>query len=237
MEGYAYLFGVPVSDRVPFSGVEGILESRVVAEAIHLKKSDIDSNFTVKGCIKGLTLKFLLEKAFSFSNLRNLVPTLLSDTYFSIHHRTSKGGGTISPIFQENKGCLRWSQRLMYLTNDDITWYSSIYNDIETIDSYEEFSNVPLLGTHEGINYNMTLARCQIGFAMKGNPNNTLLEGFFYQEGKDTQGLKARIVHAWHNVQWKGKGELGLRNYVALEPYTSWVKKREKEFKTPYAYE
>ena len=25
----------------------------------------------------------------------NIVPTFLGDTYFSIHHRTSKGGGTI----------------------------------------------------------------------------------------------------------------------------------------------
>ncbi|XP_050919347.1 uncharacterized protein LOC127136880 [Lathyrus oleraceus] len=184
MEEYAYLLGIPISDRVPFNGVEGILESRVIAEAIHLRKSDIDVNLTAEGGIRGLTLKFLLEKAFYFSNanvivtfetilalliyglvlfpnidnffdvndiriflIRNLVPILLCDTYFSIHHRTSKGGGTIfccapllykwfishlpqSHILQENKSCLRWYQRLMSLTNDDITWYSSVYHDV-----------------------------------------------------------------------------------------------------------
>ncbi|XP_050896952.1 uncharacterized protein LOC127103761 [Lathyrus oleraceus] len=245
MEEYAYLLRIPVFDKVPFSGVEGILESRVITEAIHLRKYDIDVNLTVKGGIRGLTSRFLLEKAFSFTNvgsmvefetilalliyglilfpnidnfidvnsmriflIGNLVPTLLGNTYFSIHHRTSKGGGIIvccvpllykwfishfsqSPIFTENKDCLRWSQRLMSLTKDDITWYAYVYDDVEIIDSYRELSNVPLLG-------------------------------LFSQEGKDTQGLKARIIRVWHNVHKKGKCELGLRNYVALDPYTSW---------------
>ena len=128
----------------------------------------------------------------------NPIPTFLGDTYFSIHHRTSKGGGTIvcyapllyklfilylphSPIFKENKDCLRWSQRLMSLTNDDITWYSSIYDDAEIIDSCGEFSNVPLLGTQGGINYNPALARRQLGFSMKDKHNNTLLKGLFFQ--------------------------------------------------------
>ncbi|XP_050896893.1 uncharacterized protein LOC127103702 [Lathyrus oleraceus] len=159
MEEYTHLLGVPGSG-VSFSGVEVIIESRVIAEAIHLRKSDIEPNLTIKGGICGLTSKFLLEKSFSFANagsmmafetilsllvyglvlfpnidnfvdvndmriflIKNMVPTLLGNTYFSIHHMTSKGGGTIvccapllykwfishlpqSPVFQENKDCL-----------------------------------------------------------------------------------------------------------------------------------
>ncbi|XP_050909467.1 uncharacterized protein LOC127123277 [Lathyrus oleraceus] len=151
VEEYAYLLGIPVSDSLPFSGVEVILESRVVAEAIHLRKSDIDANLIIKGGIRELTSK-------------NPVPTLLGDAYFFIHHRTSKGGECIvccvpllykwcishlpqSPTFQENKDYLRWSQRLMSLTNNEITWYSSVYNVVEIIDSYGELSNVPILST------------------------------------------------------------------------------------------
>ncbi|XP_050890353.1 uncharacterized protein LOC127095749 [Lathyrus oleraceus] len=232
MEEYAYLLGILVYDIVTFIGVEGILESRVIAEVIHLRKFDIHANLTVRGNIRGLTSKFLLENDFSSNNANSVVefktilsllvyglvlnpdPTLLGDTYFSIHHMTSKEGGTIvyfapllykwfisrfpeSSIFQENKDCLRWSQRLMYLANDDITWYSSIYDDVEITDSYEEFSNVPFLRTQGGITYNPALARRKLG---------------------------------------KGKGEPGLRNCVALEPYTSWMKKRAKEFKMPDAY-
>lgn len=43
--------GIQVSDRVPFCALEGIPESQVIAKDIHLKKSDIDANLTVKGGI------------------------------------------------------------------------------------------------------------------------------------------------------------------------------------------
>ena len=64
----------------------------------------------------------------------NHVPTLLGDMYFFLHFRNSKCGGGIvccvpllykwfvlhlpqAPAFLENKQYLRWSQRLMSLTN------------------------------------------------------------------------------------------------------------------------
>ncbi|KAI5436615.1 hypothetical protein KIW84_022936 [Lathyrus oleraceus] len=43
---------------------------------------------------------------------------------------------------------------------------------LDTIDSCGEFSNVPLIGTQEGINYNPTLARHQLGFPLRDKPNN-----------------------------------------------------------------
>ena len=78
----------------------------------------------------------------------------------------------------------------MSLTNDDITWYNHVYDGVQIIDSCGEFSNVPLNGTQGGINYNPSLARRQLGFPLRDKPNNTLLEGLFYQEGKDPQHLK-----------------------------------------------
>ncbi|KAI5437529.1 hypothetical protein KIW84_023591 [Lathyrus oleraceus] len=184
----------------------------------------------------------------------NHVPTSLGDMYFSLNLRNSKGGGTIvcciplmyksfilhfpqTPTFVENKQCLWWSQRLMSLTNDDIVWYDSSLGSMEIIDSCGEFSNVSLIGTQGGINYNPALARRQLGFPLRDKPNNTLLEGLFYQEGKDTQHLKQKIVHAWHNVHRKGRSELGPYNCVALEAYTLWVKKRALELKIPYPCE
>ncbi|XP_050889045.1 uncharacterized protein LOC127094229 [Lathyrus oleraceus] len=202
-----------VSDRVHFYGLEGILKSQVIVGATHLKKFDVDANLTIKGGIRGLTLKFLIERASLFANVDSMVdfeailallvyglvlfpnndnfidvnsiriflvgnhvPTLIGGTYFSIHHRTFKGNETIiyyapllyegfishlpqSPTFKENKGCLRWSQRLMSLNIDDITWYSFVYDNDNTIDSCGEFSNVPFIGTQGGMNYNSALAR------------------------------------------------------------------------------
>jgi hypothetical protein len=46
----------------------------------------------------------------------------------------------------------------MSFTNDDIVWYDSSLSSLEIIDSCGEFSNVPLIGTQGGINYNPALA-------------------------------------------------------------------------------
>ena len=47
----------------------------------------------------------------------------------------------------------------MDLTHYDIDWYHQAYYDVEIIDSYGSFPNVPLLDTKGGINYNSVLAR------------------------------------------------------------------------------
>ncbi|KAI5410512.1 hypothetical protein KIW84_055862 [Lathyrus oleraceus] len=125
----------------------------------------------------------------------------------------------------------------MCLTNDDIVWYDPSLRSLEIIDCCGEFSNVPLIGTQGGVNYNLAFARRQLGFPLRDKPNNTLLEGLFYQDGKDPQHLKHKIVHAWHNVHMKGRSELGPCSCVALEAYTLWVKKRALELKMPYACE
>jgi len=142
-----------------------------------------------------------------------------------------------TPAFLENKQCLRWSLRLISLTNDDIIWYDYALSSLDIIDSYGELSNVSLIVTQGGINYNPSLAHRKLGFPLREKPNNTQLEGLFYQEGKDLQHSKQRMIHAWHNVHRKGRSELGPYNCVALEAYTIWVKKRVVELKMPYACE
>ncbi|KAI5395479.1 hypothetical protein KIW84_061883 [Lathyrus oleraceus] len=84
----------------------------------------------------------------------------------------------------------------MSLTNDDIVWYNSALGSLDVIDSYGDFSNVPLIGTQGGINYNPTLARRQLGFLLRDKPNNIQLEGLFYQEalGAYTIWVKKRAL-------------------------------------------
>ncbi|KAI5419827.1 hypothetical protein KIW84_043835 [Lathyrus oleraceus] len=181
LEEYSHLLRIPISSRVPFSGLEEIPRSSIIVEALHLKKSEIEAHWVKKGGLFGFPFVFLIKEANTFAQAGsvdafeaifvNHVPTLLGDMYFSLHLRNSKGGGTIvycipllykwfishlpqTPAFVENKQCLRWSQRLMSLTNDDIVWYDPSLSSLEIIDSYGEFSNVPLIGTQGGINYN-----------------------------------------------------------------------------------
>ncbi|KAI5430815.1 hypothetical protein KIW84_035078 [Lathyrus oleraceus] len=91
---------------------------------------------------------------------QNPVPTLLVDIYYSIHMRNEKKKGTIvccTPLlyrwfilhlpskgpFVDNKGNLKWSQRIMSLTTEDISWYSRVYDGVEIIMDYGNFPNVP----------------------------------------------------------------------------------------------
>ncbi|KAI5428674.1 hypothetical protein KIW84_033609 [Lathyrus oleraceus] len=257
LEEYSHLIGIPILDQVPFSGLESVPTAREIANLLHIDEDLIKANLTTKGGIQGFPSEFLITQATFYGKARsedafealfvlliyglvlfpnidkfvdvnairifsvlNPVPTLLGDAY--------------TVAFKENKGCLRWSQRLMSLTNDDISWYDRVYDTVQIIDYCGEFPNVPLLGTCGGISYNPILARRQLGFPLKDKPHNILLEGVFFQEGKDPQGLKARFVRAWRKICKKTRNELGPKNCIALEPYTSWVRQRAAEYLMPY---
>ncbi|KAI5445877.1 hypothetical protein KIW84_013921 [Lathyrus oleraceus] len=251
LEEYAHLMGIPILDQ-------GLPSEFLIAQATVYGKAMSEDAFEAIFVllIYGLVLfpnidKFVDVNAIRIFSVLNPVPTLLGDTYFSLHLRNAKGGGVIvccfpllykwfishlpqTVAFKENKGCLRWSTRLMSLTNDDISWYDRVYDTVQIIDYCGEFPNVPLLGTCGGISYNPILARRQLGFPLKDKPHNILLEGVFFQEGKDPQGLKARMVRAWRNIHKKGRNELGPKNRIALEPYTSWVRQIASEYLMPY---
>ncbi|XP_050875924.1 uncharacterized protein LOC127079583 [Lathyrus oleraceus] len=66
LEEYSYWFGLPVSDKLPLSGLEKIPTPAAIAEALHLETSVVKDNFIKKGGILGLTSRFLMEKAFIF---------------------------------------------------------------------------------------------------------------------------------------------------------------------------
>ena len=104
----------------------------------------------------------------------NPVPTLLVDTYYTIHSRHGKRwevvcGTTLlynwfmmhlptrGPFVDTAKTSL-WALRIMGLTYYDIVWHiMGILK--EFITSCGEFPNVPLMGTKGCINYNPILAR------------------------------------------------------------------------------
>ncbi|CAL5211880.1 unnamed protein product [Lathyrus oleraceus] len=62
LEEYAHLLGIPVSSKVPFSGLEEILKSHLIAEALHLKKSEIEAHWVKKGGLFGLAVDFLIKE-------------------------------------------------------------------------------------------------------------------------------------------------------------------------------
>ncbi|KEH19911.1 transmembrane protein, putative [Medicago truncatula] len=154
---------------------------------------------------------FVDIKAIQIFLSRNPVPTLLGDTYLSIHRRTQAGRGTIlccaqlinrwitshlprTPRFTTNPENLLWSKRLMALTPAEVVWYDRVYDKGTIIDSCGKFANVPLLGMEGGISYNPTLARRQFGYPMERKPLSIYLENVYYLNADDSTGMREQWV-------------------------------------------
>ncbi|KAI5396711.1 hypothetical protein KIW84_062800 [Lathyrus oleraceus] len=67
LEEYAHLLGILVYRKVPFSGLEEIPRSHIIAEALQLKKSEIEAHWVKKGGLFGLTSDFLVKEATAFA--------------------------------------------------------------------------------------------------------------------------------------------------------------------------
>src|SRR3954466_6031279 len=65
-EEFSDLLGIPISDHLPFTGLESTPKPETIAAALHLKRSDIASNWDTKNGVEGLSAKFLFGKALQF---------------------------------------------------------------------------------------------------------------------------------------------------------------------------
>jgi len=288
LEEYSYLIGLPIPDKVPFSGLEPTPKPLTIAEALHLETSVVKANLTSKGGLLGLSTDFLYQQAFAFAEVasndafysilalliyglvlfpniddfvdintiqifltKNPVPTLLADTYHSIHDRTLVKRGTIlccAPLlyqwfishlpqthsFKANPENLSWPHRIMSLTPSDIVWYYAAWDVGEIIISCGGYSNVPLLGMHGGISYSPTLARRQFGYPMKTKPNNLALTSEFYRNKEDHSNVREKFVQAWGSIRRLDRKQLRTKSDSVCESYTQWVINRATSFGMPY---
>ncbi|KAI5411762.1 hypothetical protein KIW84_056726 [Lathyrus oleraceus] len=67
LEEYGHILGIPISNKVPFSGLEEIPRFDIIVEALHLKKSEIEAHWVKKGGLFGLTSEFLIKEATAFA--------------------------------------------------------------------------------------------------------------------------------------------------------------------------
>ena len=72
LEEFSRLLGIPILDQTPFSGLEKIPKSEEVAAALHMTKSDIETNWVTRSGVKGLLAKFLINKAREFLKVMNV---------------------------------------------------------------------------------------------------------------------------------------------------------------------
>lgn len=66
LEEFSKLLGEPILDQIPFSGLENIRRSEDIVVALHLTRSDIETNWVTRSGVKGLLAKFLINKAREF---------------------------------------------------------------------------------------------------------------------------------------------------------------------------
>lgn len=82
----------------------------------------------------------------------------------------------------------------MELTSKNLVWYNLRLDRMEkseVIMSYGEFPNVPLVGIRGGINYNFVLSQRQMGYDLKGPPEDkSIQESLFYNVTDDVAMMK-----------------------------------------------
>lgn len=238
-----------------FQGLTAKFLYRKASDFAKAKKTDaFESVLTL--LIYGLFLfpnmnNFVDLNAIKIFLTKNPVPTLLADTYHSIHYRNIQKGGTIvccapllykwyashlpkSVFSKADTGKASWSERIMPLTPKDIDWVHPAANTEGIIGSCGEFENVPLIGTCGGITYNPTLAMRQYGYPMKGKPDNLSLSNEFYLNSEDRANMRMKFIQAWHAVRKFDGIQLGRKQSFVHESYTQWVIDRAIAFGMPY---
>lgn len=182
---------------------------------------------------------------------KNPVPTLLANTYHSIHDRTLATRGAIlccAPLlykwfvshlpqprsFIANLEGTPWSKKIMALTTADIVWYHPTWDDGTVIIRCGDYPNVPLIGMEGGISYNPVLARHQLGYPMKTQPSNLALTNEFYCNDSNHLGKREEFVQAWRSIHRLNRNQLGKRDNFLHGSYIQWVISKAIQNQMPY---
>ncbi|XP_050914121.1 uncharacterized protein LOC127128792 [Lathyrus oleraceus] len=182
--------------------------------------------------------KFVSMSAIHIFLLKNPVPTLLDDFYFSVHNKNEKRRGRLvrccAPLFHKwlvghlpnddaflNPHQARnWGRRLVVLTAKDIRWCNQNTKGGDFVVSCGKYPNVPLLGMKGCINYNPILLRRQLGYALTHAPKDQDLVEYFYFLVQDNLELVKQAAGAWRNIQTKDDSWLRERARITLLPFS-----------------
>ncbi|XP_058775303.1 uncharacterized protein LOC131649561 [Vicia villosa] len=148
---------------------------------------------------------------------KNPVPTLLADTYYSVHSRYGKGGAirnclpllytwfkshlpTSGPFITSTQ---KWPQRIMGLTGNDIVWCPT------------------------GMDVEKVITSCDKPL------DKEIFESVCFEKGTDPKGLE-EVRSAWNSIHTSDQISLGEKNVVAKQAYTDWVEDRVKDRLLPF---
>ncbi|KAI5391862.1 hypothetical protein KIW84_076600 [Lathyrus oleraceus] len=254
MEDYADILGIQIRNQVPFYATKEEPDIGGISRALYLSPEMVKESLKEKGKLPGFHLSFLEAKAkeqgFVDINAirlfvqRNPIPTLIGDVYYSVHNRNEKRrGGLIRCCTQllykwfmgylPTRGAfvllgqnVNWATKLMGLRAKDIAWTHSSGVGQDFICSCGGFPNVPLIGVQGCINYNPTLLKRQMGFAMELPPFKSEVQETLYFPVEGNQAKVRQVSDAWRSIQRKGKFSWGRANNRSFPPFDDWLSKR-----------
>ncbi|KAI5410539.1 hypothetical protein KIW84_055879 [Lathyrus oleraceus] len=249
MEDYASILGMQIRDQIPFHVARVEPDVLGISRALYLSPEMVKEGLKEKGKLPGFHLSFLEANAkehavmgnwktvcaliaasiygiILFPNQKNFVdhnairlfiqrnpiPTLIGDVYYSVHNRNEKRRGGLI--------------RLMGLRADDIAWTHNGLAGRDFIYSCGSLPNVPLVGVQGCINYNPTLLRRQMGFAVEGPPLGREIQESFYFPIDGNQAKLRQVLDEWRDIQRKGKVPYGKVNCRYFPLFDDWLRKR-----------
>ncbi|KAI5390426.1 hypothetical protein KIW84_075662 [Lathyrus oleraceus] len=222
LEEYAHLVGIPILDQVPFSGLESIPTSREIADMLHIDESLVKAHMTTKGGIQGLPSDFLIAQATVYGKA-------MSEDAFEAIFVLLIYGLVLFPNIDKFVDVN--AIRIFSVLNPVPTLLGDAYVSLHLRNAKGGGAIVcclPLL-------YKWFISHLPQTVCFRGEQGMSTVV-YETHEGKDPQGLKARMVRAWRKIHKKGRSELGPKNCIALEPYITWVRKRASEYLMPYDY-
>ena len=104
----------------------------------------------------------------------------------------------------------------MSLSHNDIIWTLKGMDEVAIIDRCGEYPNVPLIGTHGGISYNLCLALCQFGRAGREGPHELLMPSIIFDFQGDSDEPRRRFIRAWGRVHRSDPHKLGAKTYLPM---------------------
>lgn len=72
LEDFEHIMGISMKGKVPFADLEERQRHEITTASLHIHKRDMTPNLETKGSTQGFSIKFLVEKALTFVDAKNL---------------------------------------------------------------------------------------------------------------------------------------------------------------------
>ncbi|XP_058752432.1 uncharacterized protein LOC131625602 [Vicia villosa] len=232
LEEFSYLLGLPVLDRIPYTGKEEDPKWEDIVAALHLPKAEIEKVWISKKEYSGLPLDILYEKAEIFAKASSMdalesVLSLLIYGQVLFHHYDKIIDMAAIKIFlsknpvptllgdllhsihfraSKRKGCVLGCAPLLH------KWF---------------ISHLPrsVRRNEEGLTWAQRI--------MKLSFDDVICAEYFSYDSDEAK-KRDLFIKAWSKVKKVGAKDIGRRNYIPLDPYFQWIYDRVVKFGMPY---